>query len=183
MSASRHDPCSTECRPLSAVSELDTFTLEPVPFDHPDAVPLIEAAQGEYVRRYGGPDTTPHEPGEFAPPRGWFLVGYAAGGPVACGGWRLRSARVEDPELRAGDAEIKRMYVADGHRGHGYARRLLGALERAAVTAGARRMILETGDRQPEAIELYRSSGYTEIAGFGAYRGNPDSRYLAKSLE
>jgi GNAT superfamily N-acetyltransferase len=164
------------------VPELDTLTLTPVPFDHPDAAALIAAVQREYVHRYGGPDTTPHAPAEFAPPHGYFLVGYAGRVPVACGGWRLRSARPDDPALRDGDAEIKRMYVADGHRGRGHARRLLAALEAAAVAAGARRMILESGDKQPEALELYRSSGYTGMAGFGAYRGNPDSRYLSKPL-
>jgi GNAT superfamily N-acetyltransferase len=162
--------------------ELDTFQLRPIAFDHPDSSMLIDAVQQEYVRRYGGPDATPHEPAEFAPPQGHFLVGYAGGEPVACGGWRLRAARPDDPELRDGDAEIKRMYVAEGSRGLGYARRLLAALEQAAASAGARRMILESGDRQPEALELYRSSGYREMPGFGSYRDSPESRHLAKVL-
>jgi hypothetical protein len=43
-------------------------------------------------------------------------------------------------------------------------------------------MILETGLRQPEAIELYSSSGYQAIPGFGFYRDAPLSRCFAKPL-
>ena len=43
-------------------------------------------------------------------------------------------------------------------------------------------MVLETGDKQPEAIALYESSGYARIAGFGHYRGSPLSRCFGKRL-
>ena len=68
--------------------------------------------------------------------------------------------RPGDPELRDGDAEIKRMYVIAAHRGRGIARAVLAELERTAAAAGRRPMVLETGDRQPEAVALYTSSGY-----------------------
>src|SRR5690606_40378229 len=57
-----------------------------------------------------------------------FLVGYRDEVPVACGGWRSHDE--DDGSLRAGDAEIKRMFVVDGERGKGYARTMLAALER-----------------------------------------------------
>ena len=69
--------------------------------------------------------------------------------------------------LRDGDAEIKRMYVVASHRGRGIARAVLAELERAAAAAGRRRMVLETGDRQPEAVALYTSSGYRPVDRFG----------------
>lgn len=156
--------------------------LRAVGFDHPDAVALIDAVQQVYVERYGGADRTPVEPGEFAPPLGLFVVGYTADQPILCGGWRLRSAAPDDPELRDGDVELKRMYVVDTFRGRRYARRLLAELERAAAEAGGLRMVLETGTRQPEAIALYRSSGYLEMARFGVYRHAEDSRCFAKPL-
>ncbi|WP_189054150.1 GNAT family N-acetyltransferase [Longimycelium tulufanense] len=151
-----------------------------VPFDHPDAVALSAAVQQEYVQRYGDEDVTPIEPDEFTPPRGLFLVGYLDDGPVACGGWRARDN--EEEHLRVGDAELKRMYVVPEARGNGLARALLAELERTAALAGRRRVVLETGTKQPEAIALYLSCGYIEAPQFGVYRGHPCSRCFSKLL-
>ena len=152
-----------------------------VGYDHPDAVTLIDAVQQVYLERYGGIDATPVAPSDFAPPLGLFLVGYASGLPVVCGGWRIRRAG-SDPQLRDGDVELKRMYVMDGHRGRGYARLLLAELERAAVAAGGLRIVLETGTLQPEAVVLYRSSGYRPMPRFGVYRDSEDSLCFTKPL-
>src|SRR5690606_41758149 len=110
-----------------------------------------------------------------------FLVGYRDEVPVACGGWRSHDE--DDGSLRAGDAEIKRMFVVDGERGKGYARTMLAALERTASDAGCHRIVLETGLKQPEAIALYRSSGYHEIDKFGVYAQDELSVCMAKELE
>ena len=152
-------------------------------YDHPDAALLVAAVQREYVARYGGEDATPVDAAEFAPPRGLFLIGYVAGEPVACGGWRSRAVLGDGDVLQDGDAEIKRMFVAAGHRNRGYARAVLRELEHTAAAAGRRRLVLETGLPQPEAIALYGSAGYTAAAGFGRYRTSPSSRYFAKSLQ
>ncbi|UJW35786.1 GNAT family N-acetyltransferase [Saccharothrix sp. AJ9571] len=149
-------------------------------YDDPDAQKLITEVQQEYVVRYGTPDDTPVRPEEFAPPNGLFLVGYLDGVPVATGAWRVREE--DGGALRDGDAEIKRMFVVTAARGRGLARAMLAEIERTALAAGRRRMVLETGTKQPEAIELYRSSGYREMAGFGYYAGEAESRYYGKSL-
>jgi GNAT superfamily N-acetyltransferase len=141
-------------------------------YGDPDASRLISEVQQEYVVRYGGPDGTPVDPAEFTPPSGLFLVGYAGGVPVACGGWRSHGA----------DAEIKRMYVAPAARHRGLARQLLAELERTAAAAGHRRIVLETGSAQPEAIALYRSSGYTPVPPFGHYADAPGAIHLGKQL-
>jgi GNAT superfamily N-acetyltransferase len=155
--------------------------LRPVPYDHPDAVLLIAAVQEFYRERYGGEDVTPVDPAEFAAPRGFFTVGYVGGTPAACGGWRARGGS-EDPRLRPGDAEIKRMYVGPDHRGRGYARAVLAELERTAAAAGRLRAVLETGIRQPEAIALYLGAGYEPVPPFGTYGDSPDNRCFAKAL-
>jgi len=62
-------------------------------YDDPIVVELIDALQGEYVRRYGGPDDTPVDPRAFDPPAGVFLVLRLGTDVVAGGGWR----RVEPP--------------------------------------------------------------------------------------
>lgn len=151
-----------------------------VAFDHPDAVKLIAEVQQEYVVRYGDPDMTPVDPREFEPPLGLFLIGYLGEVPVGCGGWRAHDGPA--PEFQPGDAEMKRLYVAPDARGNGYARELLADVERTARLAGRRRMILETGTRQPEAIALYRAEGYRTIPNFGVYRCHPLSVCFAKSL-
>lgn len=143
------------------------------PYDHPDAVTLIEEVQREYVARYGEEDVTPVAPADFAAPNGLFLVGYLDGAPVASGGWRAHGA---------GKAELKRMYVAPPARGRGLARAILAELERTAYSAGFDQLILETGSRQPEAIALYMSSGYVEVPRFGAYACEPDALHLGKML-
>ncbi len=153
--------------------------IEVASYDHPDARRLVEEVQQEYVVRYGERDSTPVEADEFVLPRGLFLVGYHDGRAVATGAWR---AHDDDPEFRDGDAEIKRMYVSPQARGLGLARAVLAELEASAVRAGRRRMVLETGLAQPEAIGLYTSCGYDEIPKFGIYRCEPDSRCMAKPL-
>jgi GNAT superfamily N-acetyltransferase len=92
---------------------------------------------------------------------------------VASGGLRRHADDV---------AEIKRMYVVEDHRGVGYARRLLAELESRAAAVGYRRIVLETGLRQPEAVALYESSGYQPIPGFGFYAKHRLSRSFAKDL-
>ena len=156
------------------------LAIEPVGYDDPDAVALIDQVQQEYVVRYGGHDATHVATDEFTPPRGLFLVGYADGVPVACGGWRAHDAA--DPGFADGDAEVKRMYVTPAARGRGFARAILAELERTAARAGRRRIMLETGTRQPEAIALYESSGYRPVPNFGTYRCEPSSRCYGKEL-
>ena len=151
-----------------------------VPFDDPDAVKLRDEVQQEYIVRYGEPDATPMQPGEFDQPHGLFLVGYLDGVPVATGAWRRHDTT--EPDAREGDIEIKRMYVAAGARGRGFARAVLAELERTAVAAGGRRMVLESGTVQPEALALYRSCGYDYIPNYGHYRDDARSVCLAKEL-
>ncbi|MDQ3987948.1 MAG: GNAT family N-acetyltransferase [Actinomycetota bacterium] len=155
--------------------------LRTVSYDHPDAQKLVAEVQQEYVRRYGEQDDSPIDPRGFAPPLGTFVVGYLDGDAIGCGGWRSQDC--DDADFADGDAEIKRMYVAPSARGRGLSRLLLAELERSAVAAGRRRMVLETGTRQPEAISLYSTSGYLEIATFGEYRCWPYSRCFGKILD
>ncbi|MFI9273017.1 GNAT family N-acetyltransferase [Kitasatospora sp. NPDC052896] len=149
-------------------------------YDHPDAELLTAAVQQEYVLRYGGIDTTVMHPSHFVPPHGLFVVAYLDGAPVACGGWRAKDG--DGPGLRDGDAELKRMFVVPEARGRGLARAVLRDLESSAAAAGRRRVVLETGTEQPEAVALYASEGYRPITKFGVYRESPQSICLGKEL-
>lgn len=110
---------------------------------------------------------------EVAGGRGAFLVAYLDGEPVACGAVR----RNEE-----GAAEIKRMYTRPAARGQGVARALLEALEVEARALGAGRLVLETGERQHEAVALYRHAGFVEIPCFGEYADSPLSLCMGKEL-
>jgi GNAT superfamily N-acetyltransferase len=142
-------------------------------YNEPVVRALEAELQQEYVRRYGDLDQTPIDEGEFDPPAGLFLVGFVGSEPVASGGFR----RHDD-----GVAEIKRMYVAEDHRGIGLARRMLAELESRAAQAGYVRTVLMTGLAQPEAIALYQSSRYTAIEPFGIYKDSKLVRCFGKDL-
>lgn len=145
---------------------------------------LTEQAQQGYVRLYGDRDATPVDVAEFTEPHGLFFVAYAvshAGGvPAAMGGWRLLTPRPGLPGSRP--AEIKRMYVTERARGRGLARLVLARLEATARRTDVDWLLLETGEPQVEALGLYRSSGYTDVAKFGHYAHEPDSVSLGKRL-
>lgn len=84
---------------------------------------------------------------------------------------------------RLGDEyEIKRMYVCPEARGRGVGTPLLVAAEQAVVALGGHRVILQTGDRQPEAHATYERNGYHRIPIFEPYTSLPFSRCYAKHL-
>ena len=94
---------------------------------------------------------------ELTPPAGMDLLARLRGRPVGCGALKLH-----------GDApaEMKRMWVAPEARGLGLGRRLLSELEARARAAGAAVVHLETNRALTQAIELYRRSGFVEVAAF-----------------
>ncbi|MGH8896500.1 MAG: GNAT family N-acetyltransferase [Egibacteraceae bacterium] len=163
-------PATHERHPTAGPPAL---VLTPRPYNHPDAWTLVLALHAEQLARYGFADD-PHDsdPAEFAPP-GVFLVGYVNGQPVACGGCRLWEATT---------VEIKRMYLKPAYRGCGYGRHLLRALENAARTVGAHRIILETGARNTGALALYTRAGFQSIPPYAQARDPRVNRAFAKRL-
>tara|TARA_B110000003_G_scaffold2694_1_gene2906 strand:+ start:45748 stop:46197 length:450 start_codon:yes stop_codon:yes gene_type:complete len=77
-------------------------------------------------------------------------------------------------------AEIKRMYVKINHRGYGIAQAILNSLELWASEKDFKKCILETGDRQIEAIKFYNKSGYIRIANYGQYAQMDNSNCFEK---
>jgi GNAT superfamily N-acetyltransferase len=149
------------------------FTISRTPFDDPVAQLLCAEIQDEYVRRYGTGDETELGTDDFDPPRGDFVVAFdEAGEPLGCGGWRSH----ED------DAEMKRVYVRAGARRRGLARAIVAAVETSAAEAGRRRVILETGPLQPEAVAMYSAIGYEPVTPFGYYANEDGSIHLGKEL-
>lgn len=93
--------------------------------------------------------------------------------PVACG-----AIRAYAPDT----VEVKRMFVLPEHRGRGIAAAVLSELETWASQLGYLRCILETGQKQPEAIRLYQKSGYQIMPNYGQYAGVENSVCMEKSL-
>jgi GNAT superfamily N-acetyltransferase len=165
-------------RTLCRVTDL---VIKPSRYGAPVAQTLVTAAQADLAARYGSGDETDIEAVQFDPPEGAFLVAYLRGEPVACGGWRTLS-HFTDAGMPEDVAEIKRMYAVPTVRGDGTAQALLAAIEDSARDGGMRRMILETGGRNPEAIRFYGKCGYEPIPNYGYYKDEPDCRSFGRDL-
>lgn len=86
-------------------------------------------------------------------------------------------------EFNAESMEVKRMYSLPDFRGLGLAKKVLLELENWAKELGYKKCVLETGKRQPEAINLYMRNGYSTIPNYGQYIGIENSMCFEKQLE
>lgn len=133
----------------------------PAVLDDPLAQPLLTELAAEYAKRYGADPQRIAEwlvdspAGEFSAPHGGMLIGLVDGQPVTGGAFCRFDAET---------AELKRVWTHHDHRRRGYARALLAALESEITNRGYTRVYLITGDRQPEAEELYEATGYTRLS-------------------
>jgi putative acetyltransferase len=109
----------------------------------------------------------------LAQPAVRFFVARIDGAAVGCAGLVLGSA---------GEAELKRMFVAESIRGRGVGFRLLAAVETAAWREGVRVLRLETGAASAGALALYRRAGYRERGPFGGYVSDPLSVFMEREL-
>lgn len=152
-----------------------TLTVTPARLSSTDARRLIRQLDTELAERYPDPadNHLTLDEAEVAEAHGVFLIARLAGQPVGCGAVR---------RIGPGLGEIKRMYVAPASRGYGVGRRLLSELEQHARRWGMDRLVLETGERQPEAIRLYERAGFVHIDRFGPYLHSPASICLGKDL-
>jgi GNAT superfamily N-acetyltransferase len=142
---------------VPAVSELRFVAVDQ---DDPLAGPLLAELAVEYASRYGATEDAVskwlrgYPADEFAPPGGAMLVGLNDGQPVTGGAFR---------RFDADTAELKRIWTDSRYRRRGYAKALLVELEKEIAARGYPRIYLTTGDRQPEAEELYLTTGYRRL--------------------
>ncbi|MFD7832170.1 GNAT family N-acetyltransferase, partial [Kitasatospora sp. NPDC059803] len=90
---------------------------------------------------------------------GNFLLGHYAGAPMSCAGLRRRDADT---------VELTRVFVRPCLRGTGGGARLLAAVDEAARSLGARRIVLDTRLDLVEARALYTRHGYREIPAYSS---------------
>jgi DNA-binding MarR family transcriptional regulator/GNAT superfamily N-acetyltransferase len=149
-------------RLVSAMGEVERLLtaamveLREVDPGHPDARACLGRYFAELDRR-SDPSLDSSQALPVAPDE--MLVAYLREEPVGCGALKHHPG---------GPSEIKRMWVSEHARGLGIGRRLLGELEARAARSGAPAVRLDTNRALTEAIGLYRSSGYVEVAPFNA---------------
>ena len=78
--------------------------------------------------------------------------------------------------------EVKRMYTSPQNRGKKIASRVLAELENWAKELSYKRCILETGNKQPEAIALYNRNSYQRILNYGQYANVENSLCFEKVI-
>ncbi|MGJ5175404.1 GNAT family N-acetyltransferase [Bradyrhizobium oligotrophicum] len=139
----------------------------------PGVAALMAEADGYLQTLYPAQKRHPVDANALAPPGVVFLAARRDGSLL--GSVALRP-------IAPGHAEIKRLFVRETARGCGLGRKLVTALEDEARTRGIDRVSLEVGIRQPQAMELYRSSGYQDCGPFGQYRADPLSLFMTKRL-
>jgi putative acetyltransferase len=136
---------------------------------------IINALNQELTERYpeDGANHFRLDADEVKEGRGAFYIAYVNTEPIGCGAIRL---------IDSTTAEIKRMYVARRVRGFGIGTKILMVLEAEAIRLGANRVVLETGERQPEALTLYTKAGFFRIPSFGEYVSSPLSVCMGKNI-
>jgi GNAT superfamily N-acetyltransferase len=130
------------------------------------------AQREELSKRYGRSDSEPG-PAPTAADVALFLVAFDGEEAIGCGGLR---------PLDQTHGEIKRMFVRLSYRGKGVSTAILRGLEAAARDRGWERLVLETGDRQPDAMRFYEREGYSPIPRFGYYVDSELSRCYERVL-
>ncbi len=104
----------------------------------------------------------------------YAVVAYENSQPIGCGAIK---------EFQSNIMEVKRMYIVPNFREKGIATKILIELEKWTKELSFSKCVLETGKKQPEAIELYMKNGYTVISNYGQYKGIENSCCFEKEIQ
>jgi GNAT superfamily N-acetyltransferase len=166
--AERHGPSENPKVKHGTMSHApeQTFHLEHVSWDDPRAVALRQAMDEEMTVRY----TVPGRPSISAEAsralavdpslvRATILAIDEDGSAIGHAALRVLN----------GELEVKRVIVTGNQRGRGVGTTIMRGLEDIARELEASRLILQTGDKQPEAVALYERLGWTPIPIYEPY--------------
>jgi GNAT superfamily N-acetyltransferase len=140
--------------------------------DNPDFIELVKHLDADLAIRDGEDHAFYNQFNKIDKIK-YVLVAYENDKAVGCGAIK---------EYNGYSMEVKRMYTSPESRGKGIAGRLLTELEKWAKELSYKKCILETGIKQPEAIALYKKSGYTITENYGQYAGVKNSVCFEKEL-
>src|SRR5258708_14585649 len=141
--------------------------------DNPDFIGLVKRLDADLAERDGNDHSFYSQFNKIDKIR-YAVVAYENSKPIGCGAIK---------EYSPDSMEVKRMYTSPDSRGKGIASQVLSALERWAAEFSYGKCVLETGKRQPEAIELYRKNGYKVIPNYGQYAGIENSVCFEKEMK
>ena len=149
------------------------ITLKRASSTDPDFRTLITLLDDELNERYGELMQSTYDRYNHIIDIDTVVIAYSNGMPAGCGCFK---------KYNDTDAEIKRMFVKSAERGRGIAYKILSELELWAKEHGFKDTILETGDKQHEAIALYQKLGYAITSNYGQYSDLATSICMKKEL-
>lgn len=138
---------------------------------NPDFIELVNELDS-FLKIYDGEDHAYYSQFNKIDSLKFVVVAYDDTMPVGCGAIKHFSDEA---------MEIKRMYVKPKNRGEGIAASILKELENWAAELNYTKCILETGAQLPEAINLYKKSGYQLTPNYGQYVGIETSLCFEKT--
>lgn len=150
-----------------------------IPFDAETHLQVLRELLTEYVSSLGFDlafqdfrSELAELPGDYAPPSGCILLAIDKSETAGCVALRKISNRV---------CEMKRLYVRPVFRGRGIGKLLVTSIILEATRRVYGRMRLDTVPSMLEAISLYKSLGFHDIA---PYRHNPipGARFMELTL-
>lgn len=162
------------------------FSAVEVTWDDPEAVRLRDAFDLEMASRYGD-DASATDTGAvrlasaFAIDREALLACVLLRADDGRGPAAAHGALFDRPDL--GAVELRKVVVDPSFRGRRLGHRIMAELETRAAARGARRLVLDTGPRQPDAIALYVARGYTRVAVFAPYTAIPRAICFEKRVD
>jgi GNAT superfamily N-acetyltransferase len=162
--------------------EGDQNPVESIEFDPPEGAFFVAYLDGQPVACGGWRTLSHFVEAEMA----WNPTTVAGSAAEITGseitGIESIGTEITGSEIAEDVAEIKRVYAVPAVRGTGVAAALLAALEDSARVRGMRRIVLETGHLQPEAISFYGKLGYQQIENYGYYRDQPGCLSFGRDL-
>jgi len=141
--------------------------------DDPDFRKLINALDEDLYQRNGEAQLKYRQYNHVDMIKNVVVV-YVDGNAVGCGAFK---------KFDSESVEIKRMFVYPEMRGRQLAARMLQELETWAIEEGNIAAVLETGERQVEAVRLYTIAGYSLTENYGQYVGMEESICYRKVLK
>lgn len=139
---------------------------------HAEMSAFIEATYPEDAENGIVPTTT-----EELAAQGYLVIARVDGEPAGSG-----ALMAHDPVDARRVFEVKRMMVRPRFRGLGIAKGVLQKLEQQARDHDAQKLVLMCGPRQPEALRLYETCGYSRRSAYGKHNEHPLSIFFEKPL-
>jgi putative acetyltransferase len=140
--------------------------------NNPDFQSLVSELDADLQSRYQERQTV-YDQYNKVPDLDTVVIAYDNNVAVGCGCFRPFDETA---------VEIKRMFVAPIKRGTGIAAFILSELENWAREMGYSVTVLETGNKQHEAIRFYQREGYTITENYGQYISMETSICMKKNI-